>query len=176
MSYHPARSSVLDELTFFCRGTVASILRVVLYFAYSSSQLHSVKRKSRTSPARGERDLTGTGFSLKLSILTVVEGAILIITPCLVNIWPLFTRMVPRRFVGKMSCYPRARQHRQWYMSTQMPANSHCGGTSVRVRRDGHLGSSASLADLEEQCWWTSDDGDTTPTCESVFMDNDSKE
>ncbi|KAJ6120308.1 hypothetical protein N7523_004588 [Penicillium sp. IBT 18751x] len=137
-------------------GTVASILRVVLYFAYSKSQLHEV-----------------TWFSLKISILTVVEGAILIITPCLVCIWPLLKRTVPRHFVDKMSCYPRARQHRQWYMTSQMPAPHRRGSTSVRVRGDDHSGSSASLADLEEQRWWFSDDGDTTPTCERVFVDKE---
>ncbi|KAJ5127443.1 hypothetical protein N7448_008222 [Penicillium atrosanguineum] len=140
-------------------GTVVSIWRVFLYFAYSKSQLHDV-----------------TWFSLKISILTVIEGAILIITPCLVSIWPLLTRMVPRRLIGKLTCYRQARQHRQWYMTSHMPENSPCGDSSVRVRRDGRLGSSGSLADLEDQLWWVSDDTDTTSTCERIIVDNDSKD
>lgn len=115
------------------------------------------------------------GFSVKLSILAVAEGAILIITPCLVSIWPLLTRMVPRRLLGKLSCYPRARQHRCWYETTQMHSNSRCGDT--RTRRDSLLTISPSLADLEEQRWWVSDDGVSTPrSCEEVIVDYNSKE
>lgn len=114
--------------------------------------------------------LTGIiGFSIKLGILTVVEGAILIIAPCLVSIWPLLTRT----FQGKM-CYPGARQHRRRYINMQTPTNSPCG--SIQIRRNNILGSSPSLAELEEQCRWVPDGEDSTPPSgERVVVDYDSK-
>lgn len=114
---------------------------------------------------------TSTGFPVKLGILTVVEGAILIVTGCLVTIWPLAKRFCPRRLSSALSCGPRARQHRSWYM-TRVQAESDDRLThSDRIRtRDGNWGSSPSVGDLEEQRWWVTIEGgcgSSPGSCES---------
>ncbi|KAJ5082052.1 hypothetical protein N7532_011095 [Penicillium argentinense] len=83
-------------------GSIASIFRMIIYFLNTKVQLKDV-----------------TWFSIRLGILTVVEGAVIIIATCLVTIWPLVSRITSRRLMTWLSCSsPRKHQHQCWYLRT----------------------------------------------------------
>ncbi|KAJ5809002.1 hypothetical protein N7474_010271 [Penicillium riverlandense] len=65
-------------------GTVASVLRMTIFFQESAM----------TDP---------TWTSVKLGIWTILEGGVIIIAACLPAIWPLFSKMVPRRLLTNSS-------------------------------------------------------------------------
>ncbi|KAJ5586843.1 uncharacterized protein N7459_002608 [Penicillium hispanicum] len=65
-------------------GTVASILRMTIFFQESAM----------TDP---------TWTSVNLGIWTILEGGIIIIAACLPSIWPLISKMIPRRLLTTSS-------------------------------------------------------------------------
>lgn len=95
-----------------------------------------------------------TGFSVKLGILTVLEGGLLIIAACLISIWPLFTRfqaMLARHKSRKI-------QHQCWHQE-EMPTNNqgqeeNSGHGEMHLLREEACTPPflpCSLADLEDQ-------------------------
>ncbi|KAJ5577848.1 uncharacterized protein N7459_006812 [Penicillium hispanicum] len=143
-------------------GTIASILRLPVYYLASEASLNDVAPGQITSML-----IDGIkGFSVKLGIFSVVESAVIIIATCLVSIWPLLTRLAPRRLLAALSCSsPRKPQHRCWYMAaTQAQPGSHDGfvnrGNNL-VHREGIWSSEpCSLADLEDRRLWALDEDD----------------
>lgn len=100
-----------------------------------------------------------TGVSVELGILVVLESGVIIVAACLMCIWPLFTRILPRRLQASFSRMPRESQHQYWYLrdirsnsksDEQIPPCS-----EVHTPRDDAWNSSpstpCSLADLEDQ-------------------------
>ncbi|KAL2863974.1 uncharacterized protein BJX67DRAFT_229130 [Aspergillus lucknowensis] len=63
-------------------GIVTSVLRMTIFF----------RQNALTDP---------TWVSVELGIWTVVEGAIIIIAACLPPIWPLISRILPRKILSK---------------------------------------------------------------------------
>ncbi|KAJ5286833.1 hypothetical protein N7478_002519 [Penicillium angulare] len=123
-------------------GTVVSILRVAIYFTSIRSQLSDV-----------------TWFSIKLGVLTVVEGAIIIIATCLVSIWPLVIKCIPNTLLSKLSCCAKRNHHiyhhQQWYVHSvrEQPKTSRDQlAPSITSSLEESWGSRpSSLAELEDQ-------------------------
>ncbi|KAJ5458263.1 hypothetical protein N7475_009651 [Penicillium sp. IBT 31633x] len=118
-------------------GTLASIFRMAVYFAAEERILDDP-----------------TWFSVKLGILTVLEGGLLIIAACLISIWPLFTRfqaMLARHKSRKI-------QHQCWHQE-EMPTNNqgqeeNSGHGEMHLLREEACTPPflpCSLADLEDQ-------------------------
>ena len=109
------------------------------------------------------------GLSVNLGILSVVEGASIIIAACVVSIWPLVIRLIPRSILSALSCStPRKHHHRDWYMaSIQAQPKCQDGFVTCRqdhVQRDGIWSSEpSSLADLEDQRLWALNEDDIQP-------------
>lgn len=144
-------------LTDYDRGTVASILRTIIYFMC-------------TDEARGDI----TWYSVELGMLSLVESGVLVIAACLITIWPLITKLlnlVRRVFFGA----DRERQHRNWYMHSAQTYHIHTTIMSTTTsesqdeltRHSQDMGRwpqsscsvPASLADLEDQRWSIFADG-----------------
>ncbi|KAJ5092169.1 hypothetical protein NUU61_007039 [Penicillium alfredii] len=123
-------------------GTVASILRMAVYLVQIKAAMNDP-----------------TWYSVELGILTVLEGALLIIAACLVGIWPLVTRIMSRRLSTMLMCNtPQERQHQYWYMrDNQAPSKSQEGLARCRetteAQREDSWSTPSSLADLEDQRW-----------------------
>jgi hypothetical protein len=126
-----------------------------------------------------------TGFSIKLGILTIVEGAVIIIASCLVTIWPLVIRLTPQCLLSALSGSPptpRDHQHHQcWYMSTRCPSKSETALANSRAistpREQGstRYSSPSSFEDLEDQRWWSYEDGDEIRPCGTTVMSHRAK-
>lgn len=147
----------------YIRGTLASILRMAIYFAEEDIVLEDPTCKIHSRSCKSDQTLISIqiGFSVKLGILTVIEGGMLIIAACLVTIWPLFTQIMPRRFRGAFSRNQRNNHHRGWYQD-KTPAQSQSQEAITRYPEEQSPekagGSSSpslpcSLADLEDQRW-----------------------
>ncbi|KAJ5675817.1 hypothetical protein N7462_008714 [Penicillium macrosclerotiorum] len=136
-------------------GTVASILRMVIYFMHIKTRLNDV-----------------TYFSVKLGILTVVEGAVLIIASCLVTIWPLVSRLCPNRLLRALCCHTsRVREHQCWYMTTREQTKTESAlapGQNIRRMGEGisWFDSVSSLRDIEQQRCYPSAERDEILVCE----------
>ncbi|KAJ5563643.1 hypothetical protein N7535_008807 [Penicillium sp. DV-2018c] len=120
-------------------GTLASILRMSIYFAKV--------REAMQDP---------TWFEVRLGILALLEGGMLIIAACLISIWPLFTHIAPRRFRDIFSRQPQKTEHRCWYRGDatvdieSQEKIPQCRG----AQKEGWSStppSPCSLADLEDQ-------------------------
>ncbi|KAJ5612673.1 hypothetical protein N7510_005867 [Penicillium lagena] len=143
-------------------GTVASILRMVIYYMC-------------TDLAQGDV----TWYSVELGILSQVESGVLVIAACLITIWPFITKLLPQ-YVLRLFSFgtDRERQHRRWYMRSTQSRPTHNSGiiitttttTTISESQDeiAHYSqdmgrwphsscsvssSSSSLADLEDQRW-----------------------
>lgn len=105
-----------------------------------------------------------TAYSAKLGILSVVEGAAIIIATCVVSIWPLVTRLVPHSLLVAISCStPRKPKDRCWYKATmQTSPRSHDElmnhGEDQIQRASIWSSKSCSLAELEDQRLWALDE------------------
>lgn len=100
-----------------------------------------------------------TGVSVELGVLVVIESGVIIIASCLMSIWPLFTRILPRRVQASFSHMPRDTQHQYWYLRDNR-SNSKSDQQIARCKevcttREDSWNSSppspCSLADLEDQ-------------------------
>ncbi|CAG8035069.1 unnamed protein product [Penicillium salamii] len=124
-------------------GTVASILSMAIFFAE--------KQVAMDDPT--------LGFSVELGILVVLESGIIIVAACLMSIWPLFTRMIPRRLQALCSRMPRENHHQHWYLRDNCANTKNDGRIErhreIRLIREEAWNSSqsspCSLADLEDQ-------------------------
>ncbi|KAJ5825782.1 hypothetical protein N7474_002920 [Penicillium riverlandense] len=142
-------------------GTVASILRMVNYYMCT---------------VLAEGDLTW--YSVELGILSQVESGVLVIAACLITIWPLITRLLPRNLL-KLFFFgtDRERECQRWYMHSTQTRRPHDNTTSTTTTTSSSSSSSesrdelarysqdmgqwplssrsvpASLADLEDQRW-----------------------
>ncbi|KAJ5747259.1 uncharacterized protein N7511_008955 [Penicillium nucicola] len=124
-------------------GAIASILRMTVYFADYSEAIHDP-----------------TWISIKGSVLAVIEGGVALIAACLMSIWPLFTRLMPRRVQVSLSRHSPCRgprdHHEYWYYS-DLPNDQ--GRQEIAHWRELHgeegnstrsSSSPSSLADLED--------------------------
>ncbi|KAJ5702863.1 hypothetical protein N7488_010411 [Penicillium malachiteum] len=135
-------------------GIIVSVFRMLIYYTSSSADLSDV-----------------TWLSVRLGILTVVESAIIIIATCLVGIWPLITRIMPRTWLSKISCCQRHRatsnqnHHQQWYMQnireqakTRSDEQLAPHAASLFRREETWSSRPSSLSELEDQRSCTLDD------------------
>lgn len=111
-----------------------------------------------------------TWYSVELGILSQVESGVLVIAACLITIWPLIFKLLPR-YLLKLFTFgtDRERQPRCWYMHSTQTRRVHNTSISAPTSesQDGlarynqdmgqwpHSSCSvpASLADLEDQRW-----------------------
>jgi hypothetical protein len=117
-----------------------------------------------------------TWYSVELGILSQVESGVLVIAACLITIWPLITKLLPRDLLKLFSFgTDRERQPRRWYMHSTQTRHIHNTSISTttgesqdelaRYSQDmgrwPHSSCSvpASLADLEDQRWSIFADG-----------------
>lgn len=123
------------------------------------------------------------GFSVELGILVALESGIIIVAACLMSIWPLFTKVIPRRLQASFSRMPRESQHQYWYLGNTR-ANSESNKQVERCRELRLIGENAwnssqsspcSLADLEDQRLSILGDDDTTRTCVNVRKEQHTK-
>ncbi|KAJ5180444.1 hypothetical protein N7492_003654 [Penicillium capsulatum] len=147
-------------------GTVASILRMASYFVHKHAAPNDV-----------------TWFSIKVGLWAIVESAVIIIATCLVSIWPLITRLVPRLLLAALSCQlPRAREHRCWYLNTIHTQPKSQGditpGHASPTSRDSSWSWSSppsSLADLVDQRLWIFDEENPPPHYAEMVVANEQK-
>ncbi|KAF3398607.1 hypothetical protein F1880_005661 [Penicillium rolfsii] len=149
-------------------GTVASILRMVIYMLNDSTELSDV-----------------TWFSIKLGILTVVDGAVIIIASCLLTICPLIIRLTPQCLLSAISgsfTIARPEHHQCWYMRTRRPSKSEAALSSSRIvntsREQGSsnwYSSHSSFEDLEDQQLWVYEEGDEIRPCGDYYRVTHSK-
>ncbi|CAG8006785.1 unnamed protein product [Penicillium olsonii] len=141
-------------------GTVASILTMVIFFSLGTVAMDEPKCKKYLVHSTMLRPLTlcKVGFSVELGILVILESGIIIVAACLVSIWPLFTRLIPRRLHASFSRTPRE-EHRTWYLR-DTSANTKSTERNERHKEvhlireepwNGSPSSPCSLADLEDQ-------------------------
>lgn len=162
---------------------------MVIYMVNSSTQLSDVTCTLPPSRPQASPVLTHkTGFSIKLGILTVVEGAVIIIASCLVTIWPLVIRLTPQRLLDALSgcspSTPRENQHQHhqyWYMTTRRESKSEAGlansnaNSTPREPVSAWYSSHSSFEDLEDQRWWSYEDGDEIRPCRAVVVSHRTK-
>lgn len=109
-------------LTIILRGAIASILRMTLYFTEYRTAMHdpTCKLHLRICIRTGKLTSSSTELSIKLGALAVIEGGVVLIAACLMSIWPLFTRLMPRRVQVSLSHHsPRHSPrdyHECWYL------------------------------------------------------------
>ncbi|KAJ5806215.1 uncharacterized protein N7503_003817 [Penicillium pulvis] len=137
-------------------GTVASILRMVMYYRISFAQASDV-----------------TWFSVKIAMVSIVESAVIIIATCLVSIWPLVTHIMRKPLFAKLSCCRSRRNrhhhhhHEQWYThSIQIEPKSAdpLPYEENFIQREVSWSSRpSSLAELEDQRSWILEDEDESP-------------
>ncbi|KAJ5312309.1 hypothetical protein N7508_003139 [Penicillium antarcticum] len=126
-------------------GVVASILRMAVYFTDYPAVAHN---------------LDPTWIPIKWGVLAVIEGGVVLIAACLMSIWPLLTRLMPRRVQATLSRHsPRhvPRDYHQYWYHKDLPNNK----TPQEISRWREIQggessgnsppSPSSLADLEDQ-------------------------
>jgi hypothetical protein len=160
---------------------------MVIYMVNSSTQLSDVTCTLPPSRPQASPVLTHkTGFSIKLGILTVVEGAVIIIASCLITIWPLVIRLTPQRLLCALSGSPptpRDHEHHQcWYMRTRCPSKSEAALANSRAistpREQGSTSwysSHSSFEDLEDQRLWSYEEGDEIRPCGTTAVSHRAK-
>ncbi|KAJ6078742.1 hypothetical protein N7467_008495 [Penicillium canescens] len=84
-------------------GAIASILRMTVYFTDYRTAMHDP-----------------TWLSIELGTLAVIEGGVVLVAACLMSIWPLLTKLMPRRVQASLSRHsprqcPRD-YHEYWYL------------------------------------------------------------
>ncbi|OQD85045.1 hypothetical protein PENANT_c011G09690 [Penicillium antarcticum] len=92
-------------------GVVASILRMAVYFTDYPAVAHN---------------LDPTWIPIKWGVLAVIEGGVVLIAACLMSIWPLLTRLMPRRVQATLSRHsPRhvPRDYHQYWYHKDLPNN-----------------------------------------------------
>ena len=159
-----ANHSPIDAmLSIILRGAIASILRMTLYFAHYRTAMHdpTCKLHLRICIRTGKLTSPSTRLSIKLGALAAIEGGVILIAACLMSIWPLFTRLMPRGVQASLSRHsPRHSPrdyHEYWYLREfrddktreeiarwreVQDAEDNCGNSPP---------SPCSLADLEDQ-------------------------